>query len=256
MRQIFRRLFRKALWSILGAFLGSVIALCLLVMVLPCQELTKLNSTHGHFSRSNQDYANVFPEVMYKLRSQLLADLEVHAHDSYSFLLWIAIIVKYSMFMPFLFGKEVIMIICIYYCFPTLRGFISSYTPEWIDDIGSKVAHTFSQDDQEPPPELVIDEMVRISRSRVGYNGSGNRYFETSYITPMKIRYKGSDIDADDWYVFDTTYGVIPITCRDRWNKQAREMEIRRDTSIYESRNRILPPIRFSRKNVEGTKIR
>lgn len=65
--------------------------------------------------------------------------------------------------------------------------------------------------------------------------------------SPVRIQlYNGHEVDADDWYVFDPVYGVIPVTCRDLWNKAGREMEVRRELSIDRGKDRVLPPIRYT----------
>jgi len=173
--------------------------------------------------------------------------MQERSKDRFAFLSLIAVVVKYSLAMPLLFWKECLVLLALILSFPRLRSIVYEYTPEWMDDLGAKVVQlqTFSQDDHEPPPELEMDEFVQ-RRMKTGANAN-------PFSTPgTKIRqYAGAEVDADDWWVFDPVYGVIPISCRDLWSKQTREMEIRREAAISEGRTRPRPPVRYTRPQRE-----
>ena len=287
---------KKALRALIWVLLGSVFVLCIILQVLP-------NSTE----------ASIFPKWLFKYRQAIMAEINAHAGEPYAPLEWIAVIVKYSVFLVFMFWKEAATCIVMYRFFPQAKAVLYNYTPDWVDDWGSRVVATFSNDEMEPPPELEGDELtdaIDVNRSIQGYgrslgcnrryrNGKGGQPMTPSLgcvdcccgatggghamncsnsnccggsccgggsiggdfcddgasssntqhhcMSPSKfVQYNGQEVDADDWYVFDPVYGVIPITCRDLWAKQGREMDVRREAAIDRSRGKSLPPVRFS----------
>lgn len=194
-----------------------------------------------------QHVGTMFPRWCFDIKVQLLKEMEERFKDRFAFLSLIAVIVKYSLAMPLLFWRESLVLLALVSSFPRMRSIVYEYTPEWMDDLGAKVVQlqTFSQDDHEPPPELEMDEFVQRQKKTVTGTGAKANPFASP---GTKIRHSGgAEVDADEWWVFDPVYGVIPISCRDLWSKQAREMEIRREAAISEGRTRPRPPVRYTR---------
>jgi hypothetical protein len=217
------------------------------MMALPA---TPPKSSKSRYSKLQQT-GTIFPRWYFDIKVQLVNEMQERSKDRFAFLSLIAVVVKYSLAMPLLFWKECLVLFALIMSFPRLRSIIYEYTPEWMDDLGAKVVQlqTFSQDDHEPPPELEMDEFVQRRTKTVASAGANANLFSTP---GTKIRqYTGAEVDADDWWVFDPVYGVIPISCRDLWNKQTREMEIRREAAISEGRTRPRPPVRYARPQRE-----
>jgi len=191
---------------------------------------------------------------MFEYRAEMMLEMEANSADN-DVLALVAIAVKYSLLLPIILWKECAVIAALYYFYPQLRGVLYAYTPLWFDDLSNKVVKTFSQDDHEPPPALEVDESVGLSRRNLWPahgRGGGNTPLSSPISSGRFRQSNGTEIDADDWYVFDPVYGVIPITCRDLWTRQSREMEVRREASISKSRERggvavPAPPVRFAK---------
>ena len=262
------KLLRRVGRTVLAIFLLSVLAMSMLMILLPVD---------GRLSRHPRTgkRLSVYPAWMFDYRSQFILEVETHNAQN-DVAVFFAIAVKFSVLLPFLLWKECAILVALYWFYPRLRGVLYAYTPIWFDDLSAKVGKTFSQDDHEPPPGLDVDETVMRRRGGGGFGsslwpisasfrGSGGGASPSShagspsnYATPGGTRsrqqFNGALVDADDWYVFDPVYGVIPITCRDLWIKQSREMEVRREASISSNRDRPVKPIRFSKDDGSGTR--
>jgi len=195
---------------------------------------------------------------MFEYRTQMMREIEENSKtDATDYLIsLLAITVKYSVLLPVIYWKECLLAMVISSAYPWLRTALYTYTPDWVDELSTKMVKKFSPDDLDPPPGLEVDESIRSTRHlypdglklllEKGAGGGSRSLYSTPSSSGSRIRqYNGTEIDADDWYVFDPTYGVIPISCRDLWNKQAREMEIRRQAAMSNNREKKLLPVRF-----------
>jgi len=264
-RKTLRRFVKQVGRGLLGGFFLSLLALSILMTVLPADgDVKRHHRTGRKISR--------FPSWMFDYRDSMMAEVEqsVAAQDIVAM---VAISVKYSVLLPVFFWKECVIAISLYWVFPRLRGALYTFMPDWVDEFSNKVTTIFSQDDNEPLPALEVDESVRRMRGDASRTGAAESFLFSPYSSPRtphpeppstpcssssissssssssssKVRYyNGTEIDADDWYVFDPVYGVIPMARRDLWNKQLREMEVRREASIMRGRETKIKPVRFS----------
>lgn len=261
-RKTLRRYVKQVARGLLGGFFLSLLALSILMTVLPADgDVKKHHRTGRKISR--------FPSWMFDYRDSMMAEVEQNAQD---IMAMVAISVKYSVLLPVFFWKECVIAISLYWVFPRLRGALYTFMPDWVNECSNAVTKMFTHDDNEPLPALDVDESVRRMRgdaSRTGVesflfspysprtphpeppsttcNSSGSSSNNSGISSGSKVRYyNGTEIDADDWYVFDPVYGVIPMARRDLWNKQLREMEVRREASIMRGREIKIKPVRFS----------
>lgn len=239
-------LVQRALRLFLFIFLGSVLVLCVLMQV-PYEKPKRGTS--------------IFRRWLFAYKQEVFAEIVSYSGEPYALLQWIAVIVKYALFLIVMFWREASICVIAYLLFPQAKAVLYTCTPDWVDEWGSRMVATFSGDEFDPPPELEGDcksaqeywggrsigssSDMRRSTSDSGGDGSASRSPFRGSSDKMRL-YNGHEVDPDDWYVFDPVYGVIPITCRDLWSRQSREMEVRREAAIDRGRHRFVPPVRFS----------
>jgi len=142
-------------------------------------------------------------------------------------------------------------LLCIIICLNQFSPFLMAFMPVWVEDLGEQIMAAISSDESDPPElERCIDEEEEAAMAAAAANQE---------VLRVKRHPSGGDrnnsnkdlqaaADGDLWYVFDPVYGVVPLVCRDLWSRQSREMQLKRELAIADSRGRskTLPPVRNS----------
>ncbi len=130
--------------------------------------------------------------------------------------------------------------------------------PDWLtemtDYMTEAIVATFSTDEGDPPL-LELDSRLSLLIPRKEHDGNevcGSTFLEKyrSDASPRIIDNGDEDGNNKENYVFDSQFGLIPVSCRDVWAQQLQEMEKRRKHAIAEGeknrRKKNIPPVRFT----------
>ena len=181
----------------------------------------------------------------------------------------LAIVLRQTVRIYTRYFQTIVLMIAIGHFLPFVFDRLYIMAPDWMTDMTNNImidlGRSFSADDGGDCPDLELDDnyihtMNSIGDYGVDSDGSQNKkdrsFSEEDVATfkritaASKIWMQDEAIDeyGDEDFVFDTRYGVVPRSIRDRWNdlEEKKTAQTKQKQQGKGTAQRKIPPVRYS----------